>query len=263
MTVSDRRPMLRLPSGRIGILGWPIGFFLALCLIWQSAIHSGSVASVFLPRPTEIFRYITLNFATLTDDALITGRQAMLSLLLASATGIALGSLIFGSILLRETLYPLLVVLQILPKVALAPLFVIWLGTGDWTRIAFGAFLSFFPVLLATIAGLEQTDGNAIKLCRSLEASAFQTFWTVRVPFALPHVFVGLKTAATLAVTGVVIGEFMTADRGLGFLIIGASARVDGKSMFASIFMLCVIGLAIFSLVLAAQKSCRRWYSGK
>jgi NitT/TauT family transport system permease protein len=116
---------------------------------------------------------------------------------------------------------------------------------------------------LATIAGLEQTDGNALRLCRSLKATPFQIFWSARVPFALPHIFAGLKIAATLAVTGVVIGEFMTADSGLGFLIINASSRFDGKSMFAAILMLCVTGLVLFFVVVAAQQGCKKWYYGR
>ncbi len=255
--------VLRASRAEYGLWGWPLGLLLLLCVVWELTINFGSVSTALLPRPSELAQFMATHLGALIGDALVTARQACVSLVLAGAFGMAVGSLIFASTLARETFYPLLVVLQIVPKVATAPLFVMWLGTGDAARIGFGVFLSFFPVLLATLTGLEQVDTTAQRLCASLGATPFQTFWMVRTPYALPHVFAGLKIAATLAVTGVVIGEFMSADRGLGFLIIGAAARVDSKSLFAAIVMLCVIGLAMFGAVVVAQRVFRLWYAGR
>jgi len=255
----------RLRSWREWLASWglPIAFLLVVCIAWQASINAGSISSALLPRPTDVVSYLGRNAIPLISQAAVTGRQALASLLLASAFGVMAGSAIFTSTLAREMLYPVVLVLQVLPKVAVAPLFVIWFGTDDASRIAFGAFLSFFPVLLATIAGLEQSDQNAIRLCRSLIATPAQTFWAVRMPYAMPHILAGLKIAATLAVTGVVIGEFMTADSGLGFLILTASTRIDSKALFGAIVMLCVIGLALFGVALIAEALFRRWYFGK
>jgi NitT/TauT family transport system permease protein len=164
--------------------------------------------------------------------------------------------------LLRDILYPNLVAFQLIPKVALAPLFVIWLGISSESRLAYATFISFFPVVIATSVGLATTERDAIRLCRSLNASTWQTFMMVRFPFALPHIFSGLKIAVTMSFIGVIIGEFISAKAGLGFYILYAGSRMETAAIFAAIFVLCVIGLALFGAVAGGERLVRRWYRG-
>jgi NitT/TauT family transport system permease protein len=164
--------------------------------------------------------------------------------------------------LLRDSFYPPIVGFQLIPKVALAPLFIVWLGTESASRIAFATFLSFFPVLISTLTGLQNADPTAVRLCRSLTASDWQTFVSVRIPFSLPYFFSATKVAATLAVTGIVVAEFITANAGLGFLILSSGPRMETLTIFAAIFMLCIVGLSLYGTVALLERAGRRWFTG-
>ena len=179
---------------------------------------------------------------------------------LASALGIGLAVAITYSPLLRDTLYPNLVVFQLIPKVALAPLFVVWLGINSELRVAFATFVSFFPVVISAAVGFSNTEASTLRLCRSLTASEWQSFVMVRFPFALPAIFSGMKIAMTMAIIGVIIGEFISAKAGLGFYILYASSRMETGVIFAALFVLCVIGVSLFGAVALAEQLMRRSY---
>ena len=198
----------------------------------------------------------------LLHHALITGSQSLGAFLVAVLAGFIAAAAISQSRFIRDMLYPNIIVLQILPKVALAPLFIVWLGIDSTARVAFAAFLSFFPVLISTAVGLQNTDVTAVRLCRSADATNWQIFWAIRVPFALPYFFTGVKIAATMSVTGVVIAEFITAKAGLGFIILSAGARSETDRIFAAILMLCFVGLGLYGAVAALEGLARRWYRG-
>lgn len=161
----------------------------------------------------------------------------------------------------REALYPNLIFFQLIPKIALAPLFIIWLGVGSQSRIAFSIFIAFFPMVIATTAGFLSVDRGILRLCRSLTATEWQIFTSVRFPTALPHIFSGMKIAITLAIIGVIIGEFITAQAGLGYLIIFATARADTEVSMAAIVVLCICGLLLYGLVALAEMVANRFYS--
>ena len=165
--------------------------------------------------------------------------------------------------LLRDMLYPNLVVFQLIPKVALAPLFVVWLGISSESRVAFAPFVSFFPVVVSAAVGFSSTEASALRLCRSLTASEWQSFVMVRFPFALPAIFSGMKIAMTMAIIGVIIGEFITAQAGLGYLIIFATARADTEISMAAIVVLCICGLLLYGLVALAESIANRFYSAE
>ena len=149
-----------------------------------------------------------------------------------------------------------------IPKIALAPWFVVWLGISSESRVAFATFISFFPVVISAAVGFSNTEASTLRLCRSLTASEWQSFVMVRLPFALPAIFSGMKIAMTMAIIGVIIGEFISAKAGLGFYILYASSRMETAAIFAAIFVLCVIGLALFGVVAGAERLVRRWYRG-
>jgi NitT/TauT family transport system permease protein len=141
-------------------------------------------------------------------------------------------------------------------------MFVIWLGIDTPSRLAFAVFLSFFPIVIATTAGLSNTDETALRLCRSLTAGPLQTFFRVRVPFALPHLFNGMRIASTMAVIGVVVAEFISSRAGLGYYILYASSRMETTGIFAALLMLCLVGLVLFGAVVLLERFIRRRYFG-
>ena len=255
-----RRGWLGLATVRPVVL--PIATALACLSAWQAVVLLFHIPVVLLPAPTDVARDLVRELPTLLRHAAPTGIESVVAFCIATVLGVALALAITYSPLLRDTLYPNLVAFQLIPKIALAPLFVIWLGITSESRLAYATFISFFPVVISTAVGLATTERDAIRLCRSLTASTWQTFLMVRFPFALPYIFSGMKIAVTMAFIGVIVGEFISAKAGLGFYILYASSRMETAAIFAAIFVLCVIGLALFGAVVGAERLVRRWYRG-
>jgi NitT/TauT family transport system permease protein len=242
-----------LPRMRSVIL--PLATAGTVLLFWQLIVIAMRIPAVILPPPVEIAAELWRNIPVLLHHAIPTTLDSLMAFSLATALGVGLAVAITYSPLLRDTLYPNLVVFQLIPKVALAPLFVVWLGISSESRVAFAAFVSFFPVV-----GFSNTEGSALRLCRSLTASEWQSFVMVRFPFALPAIFSGMKIAMTMAIIGVIIGEFISAKAGLGFYILYASSRMETGLIFAALFVLCVIGVSLFGAVALAEQMMRRSY---
>jgi len=243
-------------------LALPLGTALAAALVWQATVRLAGIPQVILPAPTDIGGDLFGQLPLLLRHAAVSGSEAVLAFLGAVVAGFAAAAAISSWPTLRDVLYPNIVALQLTPKVALAPLFVIWLGIDTPARVTFAAFLSFFPILISTAVGLRNTDPNAIRLCRSLGATDWRIFWSVRVPFALPQFFSGVRIAVTMAVTGIVIAEFVTAQEGLGYVILTAGSRSETAGVFAAILMLCFVGLILYGLVAALERLAARWYRG-
>jgi NitT/TauT family transport system permease protein len=239
----------------------PLGLALFVLVAWQVYVTVANIPSVILPSPISIAKYIIARYDILLIHAIPTTVESAVGFLLALALGVLLAILITYSEVAREALYPNLVFFQLIPKIALAPLFIIWLGVGSTSRIAFSVFIAFFPVVIATTAGFLSVDKSILRLCRSLTATEWQVFTSVRFPSALPHIFSGMKIAITLAIIGVIIGEFITAQAGLGYLIIFATARADTEVSMAAIVVLCICGLLLYGLVAVAEMIANRFYS--
>jgi NitT/TauT family transport system permease protein len=250
-------------SGAANVRGivLPLGLAAIVLAGWQLAVTLGHIPPVILPSPISITKYIIERYDILLMHAVPTTLESAASFVLATLLGIALAIIITYSQIAREALYPNLVFFQLIPKIALAPLFIIWLGIGSQSRIAFSVFIAFFPVVIATSAGFANVDKGMLRLCRSLTASEWQIFTSVRFPAALPHIFSGMKIAITLAIIGVIIGEFITAQAGLGYLIIFATARADTEISMAAIVVLCICGLLLYGLVALGESIANRFYS--
>ena len=246
-------------SGARAIL-LPIGFALAVLIAWELVVTIGHVPEVILPAPSAIARMIVNQHAILLKHSIPTTLESAGGFAIATMLGVGLAILITYSTLAREALYPNLVFFQLVPKIALAPLFIIWLGIGPQSRLAFSVFIAFFPIVIATTAGLLSVDRNMVRLCRSLTATEWQVFSSVRFPAALPYIFSGMKIAMTLAIIGVIIGEFITAQQGLGYLIVFATSRADTVIAMAAIVVLCGAGLILYGLVAAAEGLANRKY---
>lgn len=245
----------------LGSILLPLGLALFVLALWQAYVTIWQVPAVILPSPVSIARYIYERHDLLLLHAIPTTLESAAGFLLALLLGIAIAILLTYSPIAHHALYPNLIFFQLIPKIALAPLFIIWLGVGTQSRIAFSVFIAFFPVVIATTAGFQSVDRGIVRLCRSLTATEWQIFTSVRFPMALPHIFSGMKIAITLAIIGVIIGEFITAQAGLGYLIIFATARADTEVSMAAIVVLCICGLLLYGLVALAEMVANRLYS--
>ena len=257
-TIGVRRRAYAWTSVRAVVL--PLALAMAVLIAWEMGVTIGNVPEVILPAPSAVAKVIVSQHAILLKHAIPTTLESAGGFAIATLLGIGLAVLITYSTIAREALYPNLVFFQLIPKIALAPLFIIWLGIGPQSRLAFSVFIAFFPIVIATAAGLLSVDRNMVRLCRSLTATQWQVFRGVRFPAALPHIFSGMKIAMTLSIIGVIIGEFITAQQGLGYLIIFATARADTVVAMAAIVVLCVAGLALYGLVAAAEWFANRTY---
>lgn len=251
-------PAFRSTSGRALYL--PLLVAGGVLLLWEIGVRIAGIPSVILPAPTAILELVLDKHEILLRHAIPTTLESASGFLLASAAGILIAILLTYSEIARQALFPNLVFFQLIPKIALAPLFIMWLGIGSQSRLAFSVFISIFPIIIATTAGLSAADPNAVRLCRSLTASEWQIFTNVRFPSALPYIFSGMKIGITLSIIGVIIGEFITSQRGLGYLIIFATSRADTVVAMAAIVVLCASGLLLYGAVALAEKFTDRRY---
>lgn len=220
-----------------------------LLIAWQAAVPLLGISEFVLPTPWAILARIWSDFALLMKHAYVTGLEVVFGFGIAVIVGVPTGLTIFYSRLFEKAVYPLLVALQTIPKVVLAPLLVLYLGY-DWAPKIFLAFLiSFFPIVIATVVGLQTLEKAMVDLLRSMGSTEMQTFFKLRLPAALPSIFGGFKVAISLAVIGAVIGEYVAAERGLGYLQLQASSQFDTTLSFAAVVIISAMGVLMFSVV--------------
>lgn len=248
----------KLDLGRARPVVLPAATAGAVLLLWQLAVEWLRVPAVLLPSPVAIGSALWQVLPALLANAVPTTLDTLVSFAVATVLGVGCAVLLAYSRLLRDILYPSLITFQIVPKVALAPLFVVWLGVGSASHVAFAAFVSFFPIVISACVGFASVDASALRLCRSLTATEWQCFRMVRFPFALPAIFSGMKIAMTMATIGVIIAEFISSKSGLGYYILYVSSRMETAELFAALFMLCAVGVALFGAVALAEKAVRR-----
>lgn len=253
----EKRHLLDHPLARVLL---PVLFAAALILLWEALVRWYAVPEVILPTPSRVYQRILQTWPFLLQHAVPTGLESALGFLLATVLGMGIALLLTYSKWAYVTLYPNVVLLQLIPKIALAPLFIVWLGIGSSSRLAFSVFIAFFPVVIATQTGLNATPPDMLRLCKALTARSWQVFLSVRFPYALPHIFAGLKIAVTFAIIGVIVGEFITAQAGLGYLVLFASSQAETALVLASIAMLCVVGLLLYGIVAGLERIVLRRY---
>jgi NitT/TauT family transport system permease protein len=241
----------------------PLGFAVLATLAWESLCRVARISPALLPPPSAVWMVLSENYGILFEHAWPTTIESVVSFGLATLLGIALAVAITFSAWVREALYPNIVMFQLIPKIALAPLFIVWLGVGSKSCIVVAIFIAFFPVVVSTATGLVSAKPEVLLLCRSLTASEWQMFRLARFPYAMPFVFAGMKVGVTMAMIGVIVGEFITAQAGLGYIIMFAASAGETATVLAAIVLLCVIGLVLFGLVAAAEAAMQRWYGGE
>lgn len=230
---------------------------------WELASRNGLVSARLLPSPSKVFDTLGRSLGVLMEQAQPTFWGAVAGIVLAAALGILLGAAVSYSRTLMQTVYPTIVFFQLIPKVALAPVFLLWFGTGFAANVIFSVFIAFFPVVVATIAGLQAAPPGYERLCRSLMMPRWRMFLTVKLPFALPHIFAGLRIGVTFAVIGVVLGEFITAQTGLGYIILFSANNFETALLLAAILLLCGVGIVLFAFFLALEAIVTRLYDSR
>jgi len=217
--------------------------------IWEAAVAVLKVPAYLLPPPTEIVRVFINDFAKLAFHGWVTAYEMLLGYALAVGIGIPLAIAITSSERFDRFVMPQMLFFQVVPKVAIAPLFLVWFGVGALPKVLVAFLISFFPIVIDAAVGLRSMSGEMRDLARSMGASRLQVFAQFRLPTSLPYLFSGLKVAATLAVAGAVVGEFVGADKGLGYLLLVTNSNLETALMFATLFALTFIGLAFFYAV--------------
>jgi NitT/TauT family transport system permease protein len=238
-----------------------IGVFVAFFLIWEVLVDLLHIKPVILPAPSVIFLTIGKNWSLLAQQSVPTAIAIGAGFLAAASFGFVIAVGIANSRWISELSYPFLIAAQVLPKVALAPLFLIWFGFGLTPKVVIAALIAFFPIVINTARGLSAVEPELIQYMRSLGAGWWTIFRKISLPWALPYVFAAFKIAITLSVVGAVVGEFVASDTGLGYLINYANISLDTELMFAGIFVLSVLGVAFFLLIVVAERLIVSWQS--
>ena len=250
-----RREALLLNGTRAAVL-------VAALLAWHLA--SLTTSPLILPGPVSVATQLVRSWGLIVTHLWVTLTEIVLGFLAGSAIGIVAGTLIAHSRRLDGVLRPYIATSQAVPKAALAPLFVLWLGFGLGPKITIAALISFFPLLENTIVGLRRVDPDALKLFASLGASSWQVFVKLRLPQGLPYILTGLKVGIVFATVGAVIAEFVTANKGLGAVIMQAQGNFDTRLMFAVIIVLTVMGVVLYEILqLAEHWALRTWNLGE
>ena len=228
----------------------PLSFLVVLAL-WEAISRAGWVAPIVLPPPTRVWDGLVILFTApwFPQHVWLTTAETLIGFVIGGVAAIFLGIVMVNVRLFKEVVYPYVVAFQVMPKVVLAPIFITWFGFGMESKIVMAIAISFFPVVINTVVGLESVEENASLLMRSLVASRRQVFCKLAWPTALPSIFAGLKTSLTLALIGALVAEFVTAKEGLGTLITTFSFELKVYLVFAVIIVVSVLGLVLYGLM--------------
>jgi NitT/TauT family transport system permease protein len=233
----------------------PATVFAALVVIaWEAGVDYFRVPDLLLPAPSAVVVGMITSAPVYLKHVWPTLAEILIGYAVALALGTLCGLVIAFSRLIGGAIYPALVALQIMPKVAFAPLLVVWFGFGLTPKLILIALIAFFPIVINTVVALNMTSPETIYLFRSMGAGPIQTFFKLRLPTALPVFFGGLKIAATFSVIGVVVAEFYSSDRGLGYLLLLQVSNGSTTRAFGSILYLTILGLLIFGVIVAIER---------
>jgi NitT/TauT family transport system permease protein len=223
----------------------PPATFVGIVLFWSWTVRYFQIPAYLLPAPGAVFARVVSDAGMLWNHALVTLTEIVLGFAITVIGAIPLGLLIALSPLAKQVLYPPIVLLQLVPKIAVAPLFLVWLGFGMESKVVLTVLMTFFPLLIAAISGFQILDTRLLYLTQSMGASTWQTFRYLRVPAALPVIFAGIKTSATIAATAAIVAEFVGANEGLGYVLLRGTSTMDIELTFAVLVVLTIIGIVI------------------
>jgi NitT/TauT family transport system permease protein len=239
---------------------YPVASLLLCVVAWDLSVRFFTIPEYLVPSPAAVSKVMVDRFAYLIGHTWVTTLETVLGFLFSIAIGVPLALMIVWSRVVEKCVYPILVLSQAVPKVALAPLLLVWLGFGMNTKVVVAVLIAFFPIVISMVVGLRSVPQEMIDLGRSMGLGAGQMFVKIRLPYALPSLFGGLKVAITLAVVGAVVGEFVGADRGLGYVILLASGQLQMDIMFAAIVLLVIVGVTLFGAVQWVERIVLPWH---
>ena len=244
-------------------LARPLILVVAIFVLWDVVIRLFRIPPYLIPAPWDVARMLVAEWPRLWRESLYTGYATLGGFGLSILLGIPIAMLIAYSRLVESYVYPLLVFSQSVPKIAIAPLFVVWFGFGIFPKVISAFLLGFFPVVVATVMGFKSMEPEMIDLARSMRASRLQMFLKFSLPQALPSIFSGLKVSATLAVVGAVVGEFVGSNSGIGYVLQIANGNFDLPLMFAALFVLSMMGVILFATVDLVEKLMIPWHQSR
>jgi NitT/TauT family transport system permease protein len=244
---------------RAGDLTTAVASAAGAVVLWEVVVRFFHVPTFVLPAPTQVLWEAVARYPLYLYHSWVTLYETLAGFLLATVVGVVMAvGIVYSRFLLNAT-YPLIVALQIVPKVAIAPLLLIWAGYGITSKVLLALLVAFFPIVVNMVTGLWAVVAELLELCRILHSGRWQEFYKVRLPNALPYLFSGLKVASTLAVIGAVIGEFVGGNEGLGYLIIIANTELRTPMAYASLAGLSILGLALFGVLALAERVLMPW----
>jgi NitT/TauT family transport system permease protein len=245
--------------------GWlkPLLFLLFLVVAWDLAIRVFNIPPYQVPKPVDVIVTLWDEWPKLLAEAWPTTQATVWGFLLSAAFGIPVAMLIAGSRTVESYVYPLLVFSQSIPKIAIAPLFVVWFGFGMFPKVLSAFLLGFFPVVVSAVQGFKSVEPDMLDLARAMEANRLQIFRMVSFPHALPAIFAGLKVSITLAVVGAVVGEFVGSNSGIGFVLQRSIGNFELPTMFAALVVLALIGVILFWILDVLERLMIPWHASQ
>jgi NitT/TauT family transport system permease protein len=241
----------------------PVLLIVALLVLWDLIIRIFKIPPYLIPTPGSVVEQIAAQWPLLLKESAVTTWATLGGFVLSIVFGIPVAMLIAWSRVIESFVYPLLVFSQSIPKIAIAPLFVVWFGFGIIPKIISAFLLGFFPVVVSTVMGFKSVEPDMIDLARSMGASRWKLFWRISLPQALPSIFAGLKVCITLAVVGAVVGEFVGSNSGIGYLLQKANGNFDLPLMFAGLVVLSMIGVVLFILIDVVERLMIPWHASQ
>jgi NitT/TauT family transport system permease protein len=265
MSVQAAPPLERRrkpPSAAIYEVAVPLLATAAVFLLWEGVCRVFDVPAYLVPAPSQVWTDTIAIGPTVFADTIATLRTVMLGFVVSILVSLPLAVLLTASPAIAASVYPFLVWTQSVPKVALAPILVVVLGTNELPRVVITVLVAFFPLVISIATGLMSVPPELIELSRACKASKWSELWRIRLPFAIPFIFAGLKVAISLAVVGAVVAEFVNADAGLGFLIVTSTAFFKVPVAFGALIILSVMGVVLFQIVVIVERVFFPWSSG-
>ena len=247
-------------SGAITRFASALAGLAVVLLLWEATVRVMGFPPVTLPTPSAVLKELFTEPGWYFDHTMYTLGTTLGGFVLAVVVGILLAVLIVSSPFFEHTFYPIIVAMNSVPKVAIAPLFVIWLGTGAEPKIAIGFLISVFAIIVDTVLGLRSVPQDVRDLGRVLKGTQLKVFMKIRFPIALPHIFSGMKVAVGLALVGAIVGEFVSSQKGLGYVILAAQGMFDTVRVFAAVAILALLGIGTFGLINAAERLLIPWH---
>jgi NitT/TauT family transport system permease protein len=250
---------MRSISDRLHFFGAPLATLFGMVALWQLLVILFPIPAFILPGPLAVWKTAAAFGANWIPHAIATISVALTGFGIAIVVGVLLAIIIVHSRVLAQILTPALVVLQIVPKIAFAPLFLVWFGLGPVPIVVVTFLVAFFPMVVNAAVGLSDIEQDLIDLTRVLRLKWWRVLWSIRFPSALPHLFSGLKVASTLAVIGAIIGEFVGSNQGLGYLILIANNNLNTPLALAAIVLISIFGLILYAAIVLIEMASLPW----